>query len=147
MPALAITDKGNMMGCFHFIKTIKNYNNSIEKGYNQSKIKPIIGCELNVCNNHLDKSYRDDGFQIVFLAKNKNGYQNLCKMCSIGYTDGFYYVPRIDKDIVEKYKDDLIVLSGSVYGEVPRKILNVGETQAEEALIWWKTLFQKDFYI
>jgi DNA polymerase-3 subunit alpha len=147
MPALAITDKGNMMGCFHFIKTIKNYNNNIEKGSNQSKIKPIIGCELNVCNNHLDKSYRDDGFQIVFLAKNKNGYQNLCKMCSIGYTDGFYYVPRIDKDIVEKYKDDLIVLSGSIYGEVPRKILNVGETQAEEALIWWKTLFQKDFYI
>ena len=147
MPALAITDKGNMMGCFHFIKTIKNYNNNIEKGSDQSKIKPIIGCELNVCNNHLDKSYRDDGFQIVFLAKNKNGYQNLCKMCSIGYTDGFYYVPRIDKDIVEKYKDDLIVLSGSIYGEVPRKILNVGETQAEEALIWWKTLFQKDFYI
>ena len=147
MPALAITDKGNMMGCFHFIKTIKNYNNNIEKGSNQSKIKPIIGCELNVCNNHLDKSYRDDGFQIVFLAKNKNGYQNLCKMCSIGYTDGFYYVPRIDKDIVEKYKDDLIVLSGSIYGEVPRKILNVGETQAEEALVWWKTIFQNDFYL
>ena len=62
------------------------------------KIKPIIGCELNVCSNHKDKSNRDDGYQIVFLAKNKNGYRNLSKMCSIGYTEGFYYVPRVDRE-------------------------------------------------
>ena len=146
MPAIAITDRANMMGCFHFIKTINNYNDSL-KDKDQKKIKPIIGCELNVCSNHKDKSHRDDGYQIVFLAKNKNGYQNLSKMCSIGYTDGFYYVPRIDKNIVEKYKDDLIVLSGNMFGEIPAKILNVGEHKAEEALIWWKEVFGVDFYL
>ena len=147
MPAIAITDRANMMGCFHFIKAIKNYNNNISKDSDESKIKPIIGCELNVCVDHLDKSHRDDGYQIVFLAKNKNGYQNLSKMCSLGYTKGFYYVPRIDKKIVEKYKEDLIVLSGNMYGEIAGKILNVGETQAEDALVWWKSIFNEDFYL
>ena len=146
MPALAITDKANMMGCFHFIKTINSFNNNINNEL-KTKIKPIIGCELNICNNHLDKSHRDDGFQVVFLAKNKNGYENLSKMCSLGYTSGFYYVPRVDKDIVYKYKDDLIVLSGNMYGEIPSKILNVGENQAEEALVWWKSNFKTDFYL
>ena len=68
-------------------------------------------------------------------------------MCSLGYTDGFYYVPRVDKDIVKKYKDDLIVLSGNLYGEIPSKILNVGENQAEESLKWWKDIFGNDFYL
>ena len=147
MPALAITDRANMMGCFHFIKAIKNYNSNISEDSEQTKIKPILGCELNVCNDHLDKSFRDDGYRIIFLAKNKNGYQNLSKMCSLGYTKGFYYVPRIDRKIVEKFKDDLIVLSGNMYGEIAAKILNVGETQAEEALLWWKSLFKQDFYL
>jgi len=147
MPAIAITDRANMMGCFHFIKAIKSYNSNISSDSENIKIKPIIGCELNVCANHLDKSHRDDGYQIIFLAKNKNGYQNLSKMCSLGYTKGFYYVPRIDREIVEEYKEDLIVLSGNMYGEIAGKILNVGETQAEEALLWWKSLFKKDFYL
>ena len=68
-------------------------------------------------------------------------------MCSLGYTKGFYYVPRIDREIVEEYKEDLIVLSGNMYGEIAGKILNVGETQAEEALLWWKSLFKEDFYL
>ncbi len=147
MPAIAITDRANMMGCFHFIKAINNYNNNISKDSELTKIKPILGCELNVCNDHLDKSHRDDGYRIIFLAKNKNGYQNLSKMCSLGYTKGFYYVPRIDKNIVEKFKEDLIVLSGNMYGEIAGKILNVGENQAEEALLWWKSLFKQDFYL
>ena len=147
MPALAITDRANMMGCFHFIKAVKNYNSNISEDSEQTKIKPILGCELNVCNDHLDKSHRDDGYRIIFLAKNKNGYQNLSKMCSLGYTKGFYYVPRIDRNIVEKFKEDLIVLSGNMYGEIAGKILNVGENQAEEALLWWKSLFKQDFYL
>tara|TARA_B100000768_G_scaffold174079_1_gene183979 strand:- start:13038 stop:17369 length:4332 start_codon:yes stop_codon:yes gene_type:complete len=147
MPAIAITDRANMMGCFHFIKAIKNYNSNISKDSEQTKIKPILGCELNVCTDHLDKSHRDDGYRIIFLAKNKNGYQNLSKMCSWGYTKGFYYVPRIDRNIVEKFKEDLIVLSGNMYGEIAGKILNVGENQAEEALLWWKSLFKQDFYL
>ena len=145
MNAVALTDKANMMGCFHFFKAVNNHNDSV---INQNeKIKPILGCELNVCENRLDKSYRDDGYQIVFLAKNKKGYENLMKMCSIGYTEGFYYVPRIDKDLVKEYKEGLIVLSGSKYGEVSNKIINVGEKQASEACLWWKENFLNDFYL
>ena len=69
MPAIAITDRGNMMGCFHFIKAIKSYNDLDSRGIlKDTKIKPIIGCELNVCSNHTDKSNRDDGYQIVFSS-------------------------------------------------------------------------------
>ena len=143
MSAVAITDKANMMGAFHFYRAIKNYNDQ----NNDRPIKPIIGCELNVCENHQDKSHRDDGFQTVFLAKNKIGYQNLIKMCSKGYTDGFYYVPRVDKNIVKNYREGLIVLSGDKYGEISSKILNVGERQAEESLGWWKSTFNDDYYL
>ena len=143
MSAVAITDKANMMGAFHFYRAIKNYNDQ----NNDRPIKPIIGCELNVCENHLDKSHRDDGFQTVFLAKNKIGYQNLIKMCSKGYTDGFYYVPRVDKNIVKNYREGLIVLSGDKHGEISSKILNVGERQAEESLEWWKSTFNDDYYL
>ena len=145
MNAVALTDKANMMGCFHFYKAVKNHNDSVTN--QKEKIKPILGCELNVCEDRLDKSYRDDGYQVVFLAKNKEGYENLMKMCSIGYTEGFYYVPRIDKDIVKEYKEGLIVLSGSKYGEVSNKIINVGEKQASEACSWWKEIFLDDFYL
>ncbi len=68
-------------------------------------------------------------------------------MSSIAYTKGFYYVPRINKSIIEKYKEDVIVLTGSLYGEVPSKILNIGESQAEDALLWWKEEFGNDFYL
>src|SRR5690606_8387027 len=88
-----------------------------------------------------------NGYQIVMLAKNKNGYHNLAKMSSIAYTEGFYYVPRIDKKVVEQYKEDIIVLTGNLYGEVPSKLLNVGEVQAEEALLWWKEQFGEDLYV
>ena len=81
------------------------------------------------------------------LAKNKRGYHNLAKMASIAYVDGFYYVPRIDRKVVEKYKEDVIVLSGNLFGEIPNKILNVGEKQAEEALLYWKETFGEDFYL
>ena len=68
-------------------------------------------------------------------------------MCSIGYTKGFYYDPRVDREVVEKYKEDLIVLSGNMHGEIASKLLNIGESQAEEALLYWKSLFDKDFYL
>lgn len=142
MPAVALTDSGNMMGAFIFVKEILNYNKDAE-----TPIKPIVGCEFNICENHLDKNTKDNGYQVVLLAKNKKGYHNLAKMASIAYIDGFYYVPRIDKEIVKKYKSDIIVLSGSINGEIPSKILNIGENQAEEALLWWKEIFGEDFYL
>ncbi len=185
MPAVALTDTGNMMGAYYFIeeaiaynKPNKAYNTKIEEAKNELKrlenstnipieeveveekidlsyatkkpkelFKPILGSEFNVCENHLDKTQKDNGYQIVFLAKNKNGYHNLAKMSSLSHTDGFYYVPRIDKTIIEQYKEDLIVLSGNLYGEIPSKILNIGEKQAEESLLWWKDQFGDDFYL
>ena len=144
MPAIAITDHANLMGAFHFIKAVGNHN---KDALTEAQIKPIVGCEFYVCEDHKDKARRDDGYQIVFLAKNKKGYHNLVKMSSIAYVDGFYYVPRIDREIVEKYKDDLIVLTGNLYGEVPSKILNIGNRQAEEALQWWHKKFGDDLYV
>jgi DNA polymerase-3 subunit alpha len=157
MPAVAMTDHANMMGAFHFVSQVLNHNKAVEarnaeveeKGGipEEQIIKPIIGCEFFICENHLDKKRKDDGYQVVLLAKNKQGYHNLAKMSSIAYTKGFYYVPRIDKSIIEEYKEDILVLSGNLYGELSSKILNLGERQAEEALIWWKTQFGDDFYI
>ena len=157
MPAVAMTDTGNMMGAFHFVSAVLNHNKAAEaknkelaengEEPSETVIKPIVGCEFNICDNHKDKTKKDNGYQVVLLAKNKKGYHNLAKMSSIAYTDGFYYVPRIDRAIVEKYKEDIIVLSGNLYGEIPSKILNIGETQAEEALIWWKEQFGADFYL
>ncbi|MBF4470705.1 DNA polymerase III subunit alpha [Flavobacterium sp. HJJ] len=156
-PAVSMTDTGNMMGAFHFVSAVMNHNKGasaknktlVESGEEptETEIKPIVGCEFNICENHLDKSKKDNGYQVVLLAKNKNGYHNLAKMASIAYVNGFYYVPRIDKTIVEKYKEDIMVLSGNLYGEIPSKILNIGENQAEEALIWWKQQFGDDFYL
>ncbi|EKF55108.1 DNA polymerase III subunit alpha-1 [Galbibacter marinus] len=157
MPAVSITDMNNMMGAFHFVKEVGNHNKAAlaqnkadeEAGIppSQVPIKPIVGCTINVCENHLDKSVKDNGYQIVMLAKNKKGYHNLAKMSSIAYTEGFYYVPRIDKKVVEQYKEDIIVLTGNLYGEVPSKLLNVGEVQAEDALLWWKQQFGEDLYV
>ncbi|MEN8123654.1 MAG: DNA polymerase III subunit alpha [Bacteroidota bacterium] len=142
MPAVALTDTGNMMGAFLFIKEVLNYNKTAE-----NPIKPIVGCEFYVCEDHLNKKTKDNGYQIVMLAKNKKGYHNLAKLASIAYIDGFYYVPRIDKETLIKYKEDIIVLSGNMYGEIPNKILNIGEKQAEDALLWWKEEFGDDFYL
>jgi DNA polymerase-3 subunit alpha len=147
MPAVALTDTGNMMGAFHFVKAVNDYNKLLSEEDKDKQLKAILGCEFFVCEDHTNKTHKDHGYQIVMLAKNKNGYHNLAKMASIAYTDGFYYVPRIDKSVVEKYKDDIIVLSGGIYGEVPSKLLNIGEHQAEEALLWWKEQFGEDFYI
>lgn len=157
MQAVAITDHANMMGAFHFVKEVSGFNKGIEAKIAEDKengeesnlqlLKPIVGCEFFVCEDHLDKTRKDNGYQIVLLAKNKNGYHNLAKMSSIAYTKGFYYVPRIDKNVIEKYKEDVMVLTGNLYGEVPSKVLNVGEAQAEEALLWWKETFQDDLYV
>lgn len=157
MRAVALTDTGNMMAAFHFERAVSNHNKAVqerrkeaeEKGepFDEHEIVPIIGCEFNVCRDLTDKTVKDNGYQVVLLAKNKNGYHNLIKLASIAYTEGMYYVPRIDKSAIEKYSEDIIVLTGNLYGEVPSLVLNVGETQAEEALLWWKEKFGDDLYI
>ncbi|WP_103069530.1 DNA polymerase III subunit alpha [Aquimarina sediminis] len=157
MNAVAMTDHANMMGAFHFVQGVANHNKSVKAANEEAiengqepegvEIKPIVGCEFFVCENHTDKSRKDNGYQIVLLAKNKNGYHNLAKMSSTAFVNGFYYVPRIDKEVIKKYKEDIIVLTGNLYGEVPSKVLNIGEKQAEQALLWWHQEFGDDLYI
>jgi len=157
MPAVAMTDHANLMGAFHFVRDILYHNKAaeaknkaaVENGEEPTEVpmKPIVGCEFFVCEDHKNKSVKDNGYQIVFLAKTKKGYHNLAKMSSIAYTEGFYYVPRIDRKVIQEYKEDIIVLSGNLYGEIPSKVLNLGENQAEEALLWWKNEFKDDLYI
>jgi DNA polymerase-3 subunit alpha len=157
MPAVAMTDHANLMGAFHFVRDILAHNKTaaaknktaIENGEEPTEVpmKPIVGCEFFVCEDHKDKTRKDNGYQIVLLAKTKKSYHNLAKMSSIAYTEGFYYVPRIDRKVIQEFKEDIIVLSGNLYGEIPNKVLNLGENQAEEALLWWKNEFKEDFYI
>jgi DNA polymerase-3 subunit alpha len=158
MPAVALTDHGNMYGAFLFWqaidkhnKGVKSHNEAVDKGEKtedkQTELKCIIGCELFVCKDHKDKSKQDNGYTQVLIAKNRLGYENLSRLSSIGLIDGAYYVPRIDKDLLVKYKDGLIATTGSLSSEIPNLILNVGEEQAEEAFLWYKELFGEDFYI
>lgn len=157
MPAVGMTDLGNMMGAFHFVKAVGDYNKRISgekedalkmgKEFTKEPIKAVVGCEFYVCKDHLDKTRKDDGYQIPLLAKNKRGYLNLAKMSSEGFINGFYYVPRIDKNVILENKGDFIVSTGGIQGEIPQLILNVGEKQAEEAFVWWHEQFGEDFYV
>jgi len=136
MPAVGMADHGNMMAAFQFVRAAL-----------QAEITPIVGCEFNLCKDRNDKTKKDNGYQTVLYAKNKNGYHNLAKLSSVSFTEGFYYVPRIDREILRRWKDDLVATTGGLWGEVPDLILNVGEGQAEEAFLWWKEEFGDDFYI
>ena len=141
MSAVAITDLSNLFGAFKFVRLAKKYD-----------IKPIIGCEFYVAEERKKTKFTKDSpdkrFQQVLLAKNKKGYQNLVKLSSLAYIEGNYGLyPRIDKDLIIEHSEGLIALSGGLRGEIPNLILNVGETQAEEALKWWKDAFGDDFYL
>ena len=164
-PGVALTDHGNMYGAFIFWKEIdtqnkkiKEHNAAIDKGDPsapiaigaqglKNELKCIIGCEVNVCADHLDKTKKDNGCTQVLIAKNRKGYENLCRISSMGLIDGAYYVPRIDKDILVKYKEGLIATTGSLNSEVPYTIINLGEQQGEEAFLWYKEQFGDDFYV
>ncbi|MFV0305042.1 MAG: DNA polymerase III subunit alpha [Moheibacter sp.] len=147
MPAVGITDMGNLMGAFKFISAIKRANTNLE-----TPIIPIIGCELYVSENYQQTKFTKDNpdrrFTQLLLAKNKEGYKNLSKISSAGYIEGYYAgYPRVGKEVIEKYKDNLIATTGSLTSEIPNLILNVGEAQAEEAFVWWHNLFGEDFYV
>jgi len=143
MPAVALTDKGNMFGIFRFWKTVQKHNAQNP----DEPIKPVLGVELNVCRDHTDKSVQDNGHPVVLLAKNFQGYLNLIKLVSKANLEGFYYVPRIDKKLLRQYREGLIALSGGLDGEIPHHILRVGEAQAEEKLKEWIDIFGDDFYL
>lgn len=157
-PGVALTDHGNMYGAFLFWKEIDSQNKKIKEnnaaidkgeivGEKQNELKCIIGCEVNICGNHKDKTKKDNGYTQVLIAKNRKGYENLCRISSLGLIDGAYYVPRIDKDILVQYKEGLIATTGSLNSEVPHSIINLGEQQGEQAFLWYKELFGEDFYV
>lgn len=139
MDAMAITDHGVMFGCIDFYKACK-----------ANDVKPIIGCEVYVApgsrfDKVLDKSVKYN--HLILLAKNMQGYRNLCKLVSSGFTDGYYYKPRIDKEILEKYHDGLICLSACLGGEVPGRFLNGQDELAKNSALWFKNLFGEDYYL
>lgn len=141
MPAVALTDLGNMYGAFKFVREASN-----------QQIKAIVGCEFYIAEERTKLKFTKDNpdkrFNQVLLAKNKNGYHNLAKLSSLGFTEGLYGIyPRIDKALVSQYKQDLIATTGNLSSEVPYLILHVGEKQAEEAFKWWHQQFGDDFYI
>jgi DNA polymerase III subunit alpha len=139
MKALAITDHGNMYGVMHFTKAAKKYG-----------IKPIIGCEVYVAegSRHEKKGKEDrSGHHLILLAKDRQGYENLSRMCSIGYLEGFYYTPRIDKEILRKYKDGIIASSACLGGELPQALMNQGMEKAEEVIREFIEIFGDDYYL
>lgn len=136
MPAIAITDHGNMFGAFEFYKTAL-----------KSGIKPIIGMEAYISSGSaLEKS--GETFHLILLCKNEIGYKNLLKLSSFGYIKGFYYKPRIDKEILKKHSEGLIALSACMKGEIPYYIRKNNMDQAVKSLKEYVEIFGKeDFYI
>ena len=116
-----------------------------------SIFKPILGCECYCARHgrHSKLASQDDrsGWHLIVLAKNKNGYKNLIKMVSLSWTEGFYGRPRIDKELLEKYHEDLIVCSACLGGEIPQLIMNGQLEQAEQSVLWFKQLFGADYYL
>ena len=139
MNSLAITDHGVMYGCIDFYKACK-----------AEGIKPIIGCEVYVASkSRFDKDASEDNFyyHLVLLAKNQQGYSNLIKMVSYGFTEGFYKKPRIDFELLEEYHEGIIALSACLAGPVARTVLRVGYDKAKDMALKYKALFGEDFYL
>lgn len=138
MTSLAITDHGNMYGAVDFYKTCKKHG-----------IKPVIGCEVYVAprtrfdrEKVLDKDYN----HLILLCENEKGYKNLIKLVSLSYTEGYYYKPRVDHDILEKYHEGLICLSACLAGEIPQAILERDYEKAKNTALWYRDVFGKDNY-
>lgn len=150
MPAIGLTDSGNLMGAFEFINAVQQINKTRKAqggAPDGMPLKAILGTEFNLCKDHKNKSKQDNGYMLPVWAKNHKGYRNISYLSSISFTEGFYYVPRIDRQLLLEYRDGLMVSTGSLQGEVPYLWLNVGQRQAEEALLWYKHHFGEDFYI
>ena len=141
MPALAITDHGNLYGVKEFFKFAGKHEN----------IKPIIGCEIYVTrgyDHHLKDSAHKRYYHLILLAKNYNGYKNLMKIVSTGHIEGMYYgKPRISHEILEKYHQDLVCCSACMAGEIPQLILAGDLEGASKAIEWHKSLFGEDYYL
>ncbi|MDP4619823.1 MAG: DNA polymerase III subunit alpha [Sediminibacterium sp.] len=157
MPALAITDHGNMFGAFKFVSQAWKKTKVIGKDADGKDIlaptvKPIVGCEFYVVKDrhikNFTKELKDNRYHQVLLAKNAIGYQNLIKLTSLGYIEGMYSkYPRIDKSLIEKYHEGLIATTCCIGAHVPQAILKSDEAAAEKEFKWWLDIFGEDYYI
>ena len=157
MPALAITDHGNMFGAFEFVSQAWKNTKVVGKDADGKDIlaptvKPIVGCEFYVVEDRFIKTFtkeqKDKRYHQVLLAKNSVGYQNLVKLTSLGYIEGMYSkYPRVDKALIEKYHEGIIATTCCIGAYVPQTILNEGEEKAEKEFKWWLDLFGEDYYI
>ncbi|MBC6610599.1 DNA polymerase III subunit alpha [Hymenobacter sp. BT507] len=143
MPAVALTDHGNMFGAFNFVAEANKYN-----------VKPIVGCEFYLVEDRHKKAFsrekgeRDIRRHQLLLAKDQAGYHNLAKLCSMSYIEGVYSkFPRIDKELLLQYHEGLIATSCCIGAELPQAILWKSEAEAEEMLKWWLDVFGEDYYI
>ena len=141
MNAFAITDHGNMFGAIDFYTQLR-----------AEGIKAIIGSEVYIApgsrfEKTSSKGQTDTSYHLVLLAKNQVGYKNLMKLVSIGYLEGFYYKPRIDKQVLKNYSAGLIALSACLKGEVARKILRSDISEAEKAALEYREIFGEDFFL
>lgn len=157
MPALAITDHGNMFGVFEFVaaawkntKVVGQDENG--KDIKEPLVKPIVGCEFYLVKDRhkrqFTKEEKDKRYHQLLLAKDETGYRNLVKLCSLGYMEGLYSkYPRIDKELILKYHEGLIATTCCLGASVPRTILQEGEEAGEKEFKWWLDLFGDDFYV
>ncbi len=148
MPALAISDHGNMFGAFEFVKEAYNHKNAD----GTLKVKPIVGCEFYITTDRTRKSFskdeKDPRHHQILLAKNEQGYKNLVKLTSLGYIEGMYSkYPRIDKQLIHKYHEGLIATTCCLGALVPQMILKKGEAEGENEFKWWLNIFQEDYYV
>lgn len=137
MPAIAVTDHGNMYCAWKFLNAA-----------HAAGIKPIIGCEFYLCENLHGVGYDNkEYFHLILLAKNNTGYYNLCRLNSIAWVEGFYYKPRIDFETLEKYSEGIICLSACIAGQLPRLFLADRPEEAYELAKKYQKLFGEDYYV
>jgi DNA polymerase III subunit alpha len=148
MPALAISDHGNMFGAFEFVK----HAYSLQKPDGTLPVKPIVGCEFYITTDRTRKTFskdeKDPRHHQILLAKNATGYKNLVKLTSLGFIEGMYSkYPRIDKQLIHKYHEGLIATTCCLGALVPQTILKKGEAEGENEFKWWLNIFQQDYYV
>lgn len=141
MPAVAITDHGNMFGAFKFFSACKKHD-----------IKPILGCEVYVVEDRFNKKFtrenKDKRYHQLLLAKNEVGYKNLMKLVSLGFIDGIYMdFPRVDRDLIKQYSEGVIATTCCIGAEVPQTMIFKGVEAAEKVFLFWLDIFGEDYYI
>jgi len=152
-PAVGLVDIGGMMGAFKFVEEVEKHNENLKQTNPESKLLiPILGLEIYLSERHTQKQFTKDDpdkrTQAVLLAKNFEGYKNLIKISSLGYTEGLYSgLPRVNKTIISKYKKDLIAVTGGISSDISTAILELGESKGEEIFKWWHKEFGENFYV